>query len=169
MTVISIIILLKAGLEGTALILQNGTQVAGNDLKRIVEMCAQVRDYVTIPSKAIGSTLLLEQCAVTGILNIDTFAQDSTAHVQQLVERLNLIALPGQKTWQAHVDEHHNLVINRTIQGVEESYKLSLSIMNTAEVRQLDRMEVSLHETFQGIPTLKSKDDSFNLTALLHC
>jgi DNA gyrase subunit B len=159
--------LIEAGIEGTSLSLQNGSQIASADLKRVVELCVQLNDLVTMPSKAIGSTLLLEQAAVAGILNVETFAQNSSEMVKQLIERLNLIALPGQKTWEGQVDDQHNIVITRTIQGVEENYKLSHSLMNTAEVRQLDRLKSNLQEIFQGIVTFKAKDETYPLTGPL--
>ncbi len=159
--------LIDAGLEGTSLVLQNGSQIAGADLRRILDTCGQVRDMVKIPSQIIGSTLLLEQAAIAGILNAEAFALDSSTLTKELVERLNLIALAGQKTWQGTLDENHNLIVSRTIQGVEESYTLRLSLLNTAEVRQLDRLKAILHETFQGVTTLKSKDDSYPINGPL--
>ena len=51
--------------------------------------------------------------------------------------------------------------MSRMLQGVEESYKVRLSLLNTAEVRQLNRLSATLHETFLGLPVLKIKDDSF--------
>jgi DNA gyrase subunit B len=83
------------------------------------------------------------------------------------VERLNLIAEEGKKTWQGHLDEAHTLSVSRTLQGVEEVYNLRLSLLNTAEVRQLDRLKTSLHEVFKGLPSLKTKDDTYPISGPL--
>ncbi len=152
--------LVEGGLEGAALVLQNGSQIAGADLRRIVDICAQVKDFLEIPSKQIGAPFILEQAAIEGILNVEAFPHESTAYTQKLVDRLNLISLEGQKTWQGSVDENHTLHMHRTLQGVEESYKIRLSLLNTAEVRQLDRLKATLQEAFSGIPQFKAKDES---------
>ncbi|MBP9692244.1 MAG: DNA topoisomerase (ATP-hydrolyzing) subunit B [Alphaproteobacteria bacterium] len=156
--------LIDGGTEATFLVLQNGTQVAGADLKRILGTCVQVQEMLDTPSKQIGSSYILEQAAVVGILNMEAFSQTGDAYAQQLVDRLNLIALEGQKTWHGHIDEAHILTVSRTLQGVEESYKIRLSLLNTAEVRQLDRLKSLLHETFEGIVTFKTKEGSYPIS-----
>ncbi|MBI2707508.1 MAG: DNA topoisomerase (ATP-hydrolyzing) subunit B [Proteobacteria bacterium] len=159
--------LIDGGLEGTSLMLQNGAQVAGADLRRIVEVCLQVQEMVETPSKLIGCPYILEQAAVAGILNVDEFPEKGDIWTQKFVERLNLIAEEGKKTWQGHLDEAHTLSVSRTLQGVEEAYKLRLSLLNTAEVRQLDRLKTSLHEVFIGLPSLKTKDDTQSISGPL--
>lgn len=152
--------LIEGGLEGASLTLQNGSQIVGADLKRIVDICAQTKEMLALPSKLIGSTLILEQAAIVGILNGEAFSQESHAYVKKLEDRLNLIALQGQNTWKGEIDEANALVVHRTIQGVEENYKMRLSLLNTAEVRQLDRLKETLVETFTGMPIFKVKDES---------
>ncbi len=159
--------LIDGGLEGTSLTLQNGTQVAGADLRRIVEVCLQVQEMVETPAKLIGCPYILEQAAVAGILNVDEFPEQAEKWIQEFVERLNLIAEDSKKTWQGHLDESHTLSVSRTLQGVEEAYKLRLSLLNTAEVRQLDRLKTSLHEVFIGLPSLKTKDDTHSISGPL--
>lgn len=159
--------LVEGGLEGAFLMLQNGTQVAGPDFRRIIDTCLQVKEMVETPAKLVGSPSILEQAAVVGLLTIDEFPNEGESYGQKLVDRLNLIALAGQKTWQGHVDEAHTLTVFRTLQGVEENYKIRLSLLNTAEVRQLDRLKAALEETFTGTPILKVKDESIPITGPL--
>jgi len=159
--------LLDGGLESTSLTMQNGTQVAGADLRRIVNVCAQVAEFVESPSKQIGSPMILEQAAVAGILNMEEFSADHGAYSKKLVDRLNLIAKEGEKIWVGHMDDDHTLTVSRTLQGVEENYKLRLSLLNTAEGRQLDRLKSTLQEVFTGLPTLKTKDDSYSISGPL--
>jgi len=159
--------LVDGGLEGTSLILQNGTQVASLDLKRIIDIGLQMQEMVETPGKLLGSSFILEQAAVAGVLNIDDFQKNSSAYAQKLVDRLNLISQEGQKTWEGHVDDAHTLTVARTLQGVEENYRIRLSLLNTAEVRQLDRLKTVLEETFTGLPTFKVKEDSLPITGPL--
>lgn len=152
--------LIEGGLEGAILTLANGSQVGGADLRRIVNICAETEHFLKVPSRQIGAPFILEQAAVAGILNVETYEGQSSQSAQKLAERLNLIAKEGQKSWQAEVDEAHTLCVKRTLQGVEENYKIRLSLLATAEVRQLERLKTILEEAFTGIPTLKIKDES---------
>lgn len=159
--------LIDGGLEGTTLVLQNGTQVAGADLRRILEVCLQVREMTTIPAKAVGASYIIEQAAVAGILNADEHPTQAAQWIQKFVDRLNLIAHPGQKTWEGSIDDSLTLSISRTLQGVGENYRLRASLLNTAEIRQLDRLKATLEDIFTGLPSVKTKDDAYPITGPL--
>ncbi|MBA3813188.1 MAG: DNA topoisomerase (ATP-hydrolyzing) subunit B [Alphaproteobacteria bacterium] len=152
--------LVEGGLDGASLVLHNGEQVAGPDLRRIIDTCLQVQEMIEIPAKQIGAPFILEQAAVVGLLSLDAAPSEAADSLQKLVDRLNLIGQVGQKTWTGSVDETHTLTVSRTLQGVEENYKIRSSLLNTAEVRQLDRLKANLAEAFTGIPTLKIKEES---------
>lgn len=159
--------LIDAGLESGTLTLHGGAQIAGAELRRVADLCVQVKDLLAIPSKQIGAPFVLEQAAIVGILDVDTFAQNAQTHAQKLIERLNLIAGTGEKTWEGQVDADHTLTLRRTIQGVEEHYTLRLSLLNTAEVRQLHRLKAMLAETFEGLPTFTTKEGTVPMTGPL--
>lgn len=159
--------LLEGGLENASLTLQDGAQVAGEDLRRVLDMCAKMQELVENPAKQIGSLHILEQAAIAGILDIEKFPSEANRYAEKLVERLNLIAQGGEKSWKAHVDEAHTLSVTRTLQGVEESHKIRLSLLNTAEVRQLDRLKDLLQETFKGLPSLKTKEGTYPISGPL--
>ncbi len=159
--------LIDGGLEGASLTLHNGAQIAGADLRRIVDVCTQVKELLNIPSKQIGSPHILEQAAIAGILNIDMFPTEGAKYVEKFVERLNLIARDGEKTWKGHMDDNQILTVGRTLQGVEESYKIRLSLLNTAEIRHLDRLKDTLQETFLGLPVFKAKEGDNQLSGPL--
>lgn len=152
--------LIDGGIEGASLTLQNGAQVAGADLRRVLDTCVHVKEFIDMPAQQIGSTHILEQAALLGMLNVNDYPEKGESHAQALVERLNAISLEGQKGWKSHVDESHTLTISRMVQGVEESYKIRLSLLNTAEVRQLERLHGILQETFPGTPVFKTKEGS---------
>lgn len=152
--------LVEGGLEGASLVLQSGAHVAGADLRRVIDMCIQVQEMVELPAKQIGASFILEQAAVVGLLTLDPSPSEGENSFQKLADRLNQIAQIGQKTWTGSMDESRTLIVSRTIQGVEENYKIRPSLLNTAEVRQLDRLKANLAEIFTGIPMLKIKEES---------
>ncbi len=159
--------LIEGGLEGASLTLANGSQLAGTELRQILEMCLQVEEMIEIPSKLVGSSYILEQAAVVGILSSIDFPQNQEAWKNNFIERLNLIALEGEKKWEGTVDEAHTLSVRRTLQGVEEVYHIRHSLLNTAEVCQLDRLKETLCTVFAGQPTFRAKDAIIPITGPL--
>ncbi len=153
--------LIDGGIEGASLMLQNGSQVVGADLRRVLESCGQTKEMLEVPSKVIGSPEILEQAAIVGILSVEELPKDPQGSVKKLVDRLNLIAQEGEKTWQGEVDEVNTIMVKRVLQGVEENYKIRHSLLNTAEVRQLDRLRSTLQEAFTGQPIFKVGNDSY--------
>jgi DNA gyrase subunit B len=159
--------LMDGGLEGSSLTLHNGDQVAGADLRRILNMCIHIKDLLDVPSKQIGSPFILEQAAIAGILHSEGYSTESAAYSQRLADRLNLVSDESHKTWKTTLDETLAMTISRTIQGVEESYKIRFSLLNTAEIRELDRLRETFQETFIGLPTFKAKDGTFPVSGPL--
>lgn len=159
--------LIDGGIDGATLTLQNGSCVVGADLRRILDACVQTKEMLQIPSRLVGSPIILEQAAIVGILNPEQYAQNPQAAVTKLVERLNLISPEGEKSWEGSIDETQTLVVKRVLQGVEENYKIRQSLLGTAEVLQLDRLRPTLQESFSGRPNYESGNDTYAITGPL--
>ena len=108
---------------------------------------------------------VLEQAAVAGVLSVSE--GEDASRSQRMVARLNLTAQEGEKTWEGRIDEEGTLCVSRTVQGVEALYKIRMSLLNTAEVRQLDRLRTILQEVFVSVPILTMKDEKYPITGPL--
>ncbi len=160
--------LIDGGIDGATLTQQDGSKVMGADLRRVLDACVKTKEMIHIPSKQVGSPMILEQAAIVGALNVEQYAQNSQEAARQLVERLNLISPKGEKTWEGFIDESNSLVVKRVLQGVEENYKIRQSLLGTVEVLQLDRLRSTLEESFAGLPTFEAGNDTHTITGPLN-
>lgn len=160
--------LIDGGIDGATLTQQDGSKVMGADLRRVLDACVKTKEMIHIPSKQVGSPMILEQAAIVGALNVEQYAQNSQEAARLLVERLNLISPKGEKTWEGFIDESNSLVVKRVLQGVEENYKIRQSLLGTVEVLQLDRLRSTLEESFAGLPTFEAGNDTHTITGPLN-
>ena len=79
-------------------------------------------------------TWLLEQAAIAGALTSD--ASRATAVSGELVQRLNGVSLPAERTWKVWADER-GLHLARTVRGVAERYDVDAGSLRSTEARWL--------------------------------
>lgn len=156
--------LIEGGVEGCLFTLSNGSQLAGNDLKRLVEFSSKVCQLLELPSKQVGDAYILEQAAIAGILDFDSLMSDEAPDRKEWTDRLNLVSLEGEKLWEYESSHKGDMRASRMLQGVEESYRIRAQLLNTAEVRQLNQLKQQLQDSFSGTPTLSYKGESYPVT-----
>ena len=84
-------------------------------------------------------TALLEQAAIVGALTAD--AARAMAVSNDLVQRLNAVSAPHERTWKVSADDR-GLHLARTVRGVAERYSVDSGSLRSAEARWLaDRAE----------------------------
>ncbi len=79
-------------------------------------------------------TWLLEQAAIAGALTSD--AGRAMAVSGELVQRLNGVSLPAERTWKVWADER-GLHLARTVRGVAERYDVDAGSLRSTEARWL--------------------------------
>jgi DNA gyrase subunit B len=97
---------------------------------------------------------LLEQVAIAGALVPD--AERAIAASQTVVQRLNAISLPSERTWVA-VADGQGLKLTRTVRGVAERHVLDMATLRSAEARWLAERAEALQQRF-GAPALLKLD-----------
>jgi DNA gyrase subunit B len=95
--------------------IDNGPQIAGEDLKRLAREAMGIESLIKrLHQRAPDS--VLEQAALAGV-----FAQGAgDKEAESAAVRLNAIAEEGEATWSARFDPDHALVLERTVRGVAE-------------------------------------------------
>ena len=95
---------------------------------------------------------MLEQAAIAGALTPDV--ERATAAAQTLVQRLNAISLPSERTWKVGADAH-GLTLARTVRGVAELHTLDTASLRSAEARWLADRAEALQQRFAAPAVLK--------------
>jgi DNA gyrase subunit B len=96
-------------------------------------------------------TALLEQAAVAGALTPDP--GQATAVSGELVQRLNAVSLPAERTWKVWADER-GLHLARTVRGVAERFSVDAGTLRSTEARWLAERAEELHGRFAEPATL---------------
>ena len=96
-------------------------------------------------------TSLLEQAAVAGALTPD--ANQATAVSGELVQRLNAVSLPAERTWKVWADDR-GLHLARTVRGVAERFDVDTGTLRSTEARWLAERAEALHGRFAEPATL---------------
>jgi len=96
-------------------------------------------------------TWLLEQAAIVGALTAD--AAQIMAVSNDLVQRLNAVSLPNERTWKVWADDR-GLHLARTVRGVAERYSVDSGSLRSAEARWLMERTEALASRFGEPATL---------------
>jgi len=138
--------LLEKALGGTGLRLADGQALAGEALEEAVDMLRQTASRIrrlaaTVPPE------IVEQAAVSGALTLDPAR--ATAAAATLVARLNVLALPAERHWNATHGEA-GLQLWRVVRGVTERHTLDQAALRSAEARWLEERHATLEREFGG-------------------
>ena len=122
-----------------------GADMAG-ELAWLREAAANLRGL-----SAAMPTNLLEQAAIAGALSSDP--ERTTAVSGELVQRLNVVSLPTERTWKAWADDR-GLHLARTVRGVAERFDVDATALRSTEARWLAERTEALHGRFAEPATL---------------
>jgi DNA gyrase subunit B len=151
--------LIEMGIEGAVLRLQNGEEIVGQDLKRVVEEARSVKRIL----KAFPTHYpqhILEQSAISGAFTTGQVDVDLQGVADRVAKRLDLIALEYEKGWQGRPTQDKGIRLWRVLRGVDEVRILDGSVLRSGEARRLGEFTASLQETYGQPATLERKDKS---------
>ena len=163
--------LVDTGLESTSLILADGTERGGADLRAIVEEALAIRSALDALHSRYPRPLI-EQAAIAGVLNPEVLAsaaqaQDAAAYIAR---RLDVIADETERGWLGEPTADGGLSFTRDVRGVKESWTLDGKLIGSADALRLDRKASHLQEIYSSPAKLRRKDGEtviFGPTSLL--
>ncbi len=146
--------LIQEGTTGEVLTLGDGTQIGGEDLRERVRQAALFKQAMWRLTLRFPSDLI-EQAALAGALS-------ETAGEAQAVEtarRLNEIAEEGENSWQASF-EADELILKRTVRGVEENWHLDLQMRASQDAKRLAIRAEPVRSLFEASAILRHEKGS---------
>ncbi|MET0182567.1 MAG: DNA topoisomerase (ATP-hydrolyzing) subunit B [Caulobacterales bacterium] len=147
--------LIEEGSSGAVLELPNGTQIAGEDLKRLAREAMAAETLIKrLHQRAPDS--VLEQATLAGAFAAD--AGDAAAGAA--AARLNIIAEEGEANWSGRFDPDHALVLERVVRSVTERIVLDKVLLSSTDARRLADRAANLRETYELSGVLKRGQDS---------
>jgi DNA gyrase subunit B len=130
--------LIEEGTKGEALILSDGAQIAGEDLRERVRGAASFKQALwRLSLRAPGA--VVEQAAIAGALAPGASAQEA----EEAARRLNAIAEDGEDNWVGTFDEG-NLILRRDVRGVEEKAVMDRQLLASADAARLNAIATQI-------------------------
>ncbi len=151
--------LIDQGLDETRLILGSGEEVAGLDLRAIVEEARIIRHGIdNLHHRYLPR--IVEQAAICGVLDkaILDDAERAAAAAALLAARLDDLADEFEKGWAGHVGEDGGITVTRTLRGVTETRILDAGLIASADARKIDSHAGRLKEIFTSAAALRRKE-----------
>jgi len=163
--------LVDTGLENTTLVLADGTERAGQDLRTIVEEALSVRAALDA-LHARYPRPLIEQAAIAGVLNPEVLSSNERAAdaAAYIARRLDVIADETERGWVGEPTPDGGMSFMREVRGVKEAWTLDGKLIGSADALRLDRKSAHLQEIYQKPAKLRRKDGEtviFGPTSLL--
>jgi len=157
--------LISAGLANATLIVHNGDQVGGEDLKRLVYKARDTKNNLELLSRMLPLRIV-EQCAIAGAFNPDVLSNADMAKsaATYVAKRLDHLETEYEKGWTGVAAEGGGLKFSRTVRGVTETHVLDARTLHSAEARHLDGLASDLQRTYTRDANLKVKDEDIKIT-----
>jgi DNA gyrase subunit B len=158
--------LIDAGIEETVLTLHDGQQVAGEDLREVLEEARSARNLLAPLARRSGSLALVEQAAILGALNEGLFAdkEQAEAIADYIARRLDAMVPEIDRGWTGKLDEQGNMVFERVLRGVPERFTIDAKLLSMVEAGKLDERAGKLQRYYERHSKLTRKDTESVIT-----
>lgn len=134
--------LIEEGTRGETLILSDGTQIGGEDLRDRVRGASAFKQALwRLSLRASGD--VVEQAAIAGALAPGASESEATA----TASRLNLIAEEGEDNWSGAFDEG-NLILTRDVRGVQEKVVLDRQLLSSGDALRLNERAAKIRPVY---------------------
>jgi len=152
--------LIDAGIGDARLVLSDGAQRAGVDLRSIAEMARGVKHMLEQLARKVGNTDIVEQAAIAGALKPQILGDpaQATEAAERVARRLDEISDPFERGWTGTVGDDGALTFSRTLRSVPEQYSIDGDLLRSAEARQLDSVAGELRAVYGNPATLSIRD-----------
>ncbi len=147
--------------EGTVFVTGNGEQIAGADLRALVEEAREVKVRIGRLAKHVPMSML-EQASISAALDPEILSdrERAEAAAAYIAKRLDAIEPPESKGWHGAPLPDGGLEFTRTLRGVTERYVIDGALIESAEARRLNKNADKLQQRYEkhGMLTIKGKE-----------
>jgi DNA gyrase subunit B len=151
--------LVDVGLEGATLILADGSERAGPDLRLIVDEALTIRGIIeSLHSRYPG--YIIEQVAIAGSLNPEVIGtpENALGAAAYIAKRLDAISEETERDWHGVAATDGGLQFSRELRGVKESWHIDGKLIASQDALRLDKKTSHLQEIYARTAKLRRKD-----------
>ena len=158
--------LIDNGVTDSVLELGEGAQIAGPDLRSLVEQAVQAKHLMEPLVRKVGSVPVVEQTLIAGALNPEIIPDTDRAAeaADYIATRLDFLVPERERGWRGEAVPDGGLSFTRTLRGLTERRVIDGPLLRSSEARRLDQMAETLQETYMRHATLRAKDGEHAVT-----
>jgi DNA gyrase subunit B len=151
--------LIDVGLEGVTLVLGDGSERAGPDLRMIVAEALGIRTAIESLHSRYPNNII-EQVAIAGSLNPEVIntVENAAGAAGYIAKRLDAISEETERDWHGDAAADGGLVFSRELRGVKETWHIDTKLIASQDAIRLDRKTPHLQEIYARTAKLRRKD-----------
>jgi DNA gyrase subunit B len=151
--------LIDVGLEGVSLVLADGSERAGPDLRMIVDEAVAIRAMIESLHSRYPNHII-EQVAIAGSLNPDVIGTPENAEgaAAYIAKRLDAISEETERNWKGASTTDGGLTFSRELRGVKESWHIDGKLIASQDALRLDKKTQHLQDIYARAAKLRRKD-----------
>ncbi len=154
--------LIQGGLENMVLQLHDGSQIAGAELRRAVDIARSVANLIRplSLSRRVTSQAVIEQAAIAGAMNPEVLTDRARVAeaAAYIARRLDIVSPELERGWRGAPTEDGGLVFERSLRGVAERHIIDGALIRSAEAHKLDALAEELQAIYLRPARLRIKD-----------
>jgi DNA gyrase subunit B len=153
--------LIGAGLRDCVLVIQDGAEVAGAELREVVDNALNSKRLLQPVLQKLSNPMVAEQAAILGAFNPALLETPETEAqiAEAIARRLDGLTPENERGWQAETIEGGGFAFSRTLRGVTERHVIDGAMVRSAEARRLDQMVSELQRVYGRPAHLRVKDN----------
>tara|TARA_B100000676_G_scaffold311915_1_gene383748 strand:- start:601 stop:3042 length:2442 start_codon:yes stop_codon:yes gene_type:complete len=157
--------LIEAGLKDCLLIVQDNAEVAGADLRSIVEMAMHAKTTMQPILQKLSNPMVAEQAAILGAFNSELLGSEKLEAqiAEAIARRLDGLSSENERGWRVEILDGGGFAFARTMRGVTERHVIDGVLVKSAEARRLDEMVPDLQNVYARPAYLKVKDKKIRI------
>jgi DNA gyrase subunit B len=151
--------LIETGVHDAVLVLANGEERAGDDLRAIIREALSVRSAIeSLHSRY--PRFVIEQAAIAGALDPEILsnAQRADEAAAAIARRLDLLSDETERGWQGASTPDGGLRFSREMRGVRENHIIDGRLISSADALRLNRKHHHLAEIYGRAARLRRRD-----------
>jgi DNA gyrase subunit B len=156
--------LVEVGLEGTTLLLADGSERAGPDLRLIINEALAIRTVIESLHSRYPANII-EQVAIAGSLNPEVIgtSENAAGAAEYIAKRLDAISEETERNWKGDAAADGGLVFARELRGVKESWHIDGKLIASQDAMRLDKKTPHLQEIYARTARLRRKDSEVQI------
>jgi DNA gyrase subunit B len=158
--------LIESAIDEAVLVLADGEQIAGEDLREVVDRARTVQKLLDPLIRHVGDRDVVEQAAILGALNPEILSNDEQAQVtaEFIARRLDALAVEHERGWVGKPFDDGGLRFTRTLRGVTTEHVINGAVIRSSEARRIDAEAQELQRYYSRHARLIVKDKEERVT-----